>query len=368
MCADEGIPSVDRIARLGETLEVMEQRSEEGRDIFAVQRGLSTNEDVLHSVNSVVGNVGLSDLRWILLNHGRIQIPFELSTDYDGIFEHTGFSRRSDRPLTWQHQLPPPPSRAKAIREWLDFCWHDPEPFDDIYAPQDTAAFESLIQNDLPERLDLHDWISRSMFELVTGQHHAEFHLWQPSNGNGLPRVIKLDSPEGQFRDCLPFLGKAESGRLIWVAKDGWPLPCTDEIRDMYDNIELSLRRIELALIALARRLARHVAFRIVHDYAIPEAERQKRPILDRTQIGRATREILGGAWFDLPFDPDGELRKWSEDHVLQPEEKLTDDCIFLGDEIEDFDEDDDDDPEVDEIGNDNFTTSSPLSPSRQRY
>lgn len=95
-----------------------------------------------------------------------------------------------------------------------------------------------------------------------------------------------------------------------------------------------SQKFIEGALISLSCRIAGFVLKSVVLQYALPEYRRQRRPVLNRRQIGQAVKEILGEEWFDLEFDSDCRLRDWSEDDVLLPDDQMDLDSgmIFVGD------------------------------------
>jgi hypothetical protein len=102
--------------------------------------------------------------------------------------------------------------------------------------------------------------------------------------------------------------------------------------RGFVREIEKTIRYAEAALVALARRIARHGVCCIVYQYAAPQAEERGYQILSRREIGRAIREILDEEWSDLPFDADGSLRNWPEDDVLNPDEEMQGMDVFVGD------------------------------------
>ena len=70
------------------------------------------------------------------------------------------------------------------------------------------------------------------------------------------------------------------------------------------------------------------------------------RPVLDRVHIGRAVKEILGNAWFDLPFDTENSLRDWHIDQVLTRDPDLRHEDMFVHVDWEYGDDDDEEDGE----------------------
>ena len=85
-------------------------------------------------------------------------------------------------------------------------------------------------------------------------------------------------------------------------------------------------------MMALARRIARHVTCCIIYQYAAPQGAERGYGILSRKEIGRAVREILGSDWFDLSFDVDGSPRSWSDDDILKPNEEMDGMDVFIRD------------------------------------
>ena len=349
MCPTENIPPVDRIENIVRNLERFEQYSDEGRDLYAAEHpfDVASPNSVITAMNDAVNMLDGSRVREGLLNEGRIRIPYELDTDYEGIFENTWLNRRSER------QPPLPPGRTQAILmlEWAKMCLDRPEPEADRYFPGDIEAFEFILEHGMPARLDPESWIARILLSRVANltvygsEHKLELQEWRPWMGDGEPRSQKHPE-DGYELEVLSFLGVARPGRLVWTPPEGTCLPYLEEWIPKYERVRRQLCEAETALIALARRIARQIASCVVFQYAIPEAQRQGRAILDRRQVGRAVREILGDAWFDLPFDGDGKLRNWSEDDILKAEEEMTDEWIFTDDD------EDDEDP---------FTNSTPI-------
>lgn len=96
------------------------------------------------------------------------------------------------------------------------------------------------------------------------------------------------------------------------------------------EAIRLFLKKLELAIVALARRVAGHVVICILYDYVFPKERELQHSVLDRGQIGRAVKEILGEEWFDLPFDTEDTLREWSIELVLDGDPELRDQHIIL--------------------------------------
>lgn len=126
----------------------------------------------------------------------------------------------------------------------------------------------------------------------------------------------------------LPFIGVAQSGRLIWRPPGGFDQEFI-LAHDLY-AIRLLLKQLELAIVALGRRIARHVAIHILYEYVFPKEQELQRCVLSRVQIGRAVGEILGEEWFDLPFDTEDTLRLWSINDVLDGDPVRSDQHVII--------------------------------------
>ena len=110
-------------------------------------------------------------------------------------------------------------------------------------------------------------------------------------------RYFTTGSKAGLLQDVVYFAGEAKPGRLVWVPHQRFDLKFSHG-RAFCKEVRAKLREAEVAFLALSRRIARHIASIIVYQYAMPEAERRGCSILNRKQIGKAVREILGDAWF----------------------------------------------------------------------
>ena len=333
MCADQNIPSNTRLDRLDFMLAAAEEVSEDGQDIFALDRGVvGSNDQVVESMNYITTHLSVENLEEDLLNRGRIRVPYSLPSDYEDIFELPGLSRRGARALP-DNQPRRPIGQLQLVSEWAEMCLNDPSKTEDQYLPGDMTCFEELMQHGMPAKLDLDSWIARVVLNVVADDLENNLQLkdclqqWQPWMGTD--RVLYQRLGDGQFTAVLAFLGAAEPGRLVWAPMTRYT-PLFGVGSGWVQRVEQVLKRTEAALVALARRIARYVAGCIVHQYAAPEADKRGYGILGREQIGRAVREILGEEWFDLPFDVDGSLRKWSEDDVLKPDGEMDGMDVFV--------------------------------------
>jgi hypothetical protein len=314
-------------------LAAAEEVSEDGQDIFALDQGvIGSNDRVVECMNYITTNLSVENLEENLLNRGRIRIPYSLHSDYENIFELPGLSRRNARPLSGS-QLRRPMGQLQLVSEWAEMCLEDLSKTEDQYLPGDMTCFEELMAHGMPARLDLDSWIARIMLNIVADDLENNLQLrdclqqWQPWMGTD--RVLYQRLGNGQFTAVLAFLGEAKPGRLVWAPMTRYT-PLFGVGSEWVQKVEQMLKRTEAALVALARRIARHVASCIVYHYAAPEAEKRGYGILSRKQIGMAVREILGEEWFDLPFDVDGSLRKWSEDDVLKPDDEMDGMDVFV--------------------------------------
>ncbi|KAK3708134.1 hypothetical protein LTR37_011638 [Vermiconidia calcicola] len=337
MCPTENIPPVDRLGRIVEDLSMMEEFSDEPQDIHEVDRGaFGTPLQLPGMINRSINQMDVDGLEERLLNEDRVPMAYELPSDYENVFLIPGFSRRSDRRVVELagRFLLPPREHQDLILEWAEMCYEDPEPMHDLYVPGDMTIFAEIMLRNMPKRLTLDTWIGSVIMEpaaeVMAGEdgHRWEFRDWQASYGDGETIIEKL--ADGSCRDVIPFLGEAKPGRLIWRRPEGFRVAYTMEEVLFYEKTRVELRRMELTLVSFARRIARHVTDVVVFQYALPEAERQGRTVLDRHQIERAVKEIVGEEWFDLPFDLDNSLRNWSIDDVMKPDNEMEGWNVFI--------------------------------------
>lgn len=330
MCRSEAIPPVNRLGRINATLKGLEAVSDEGQDIFALEKDTSTNDELLEGTNTVINNTDPDMLHMQLLNRGRISMAYQLPEDYENLFRVPELSRRSERPL-WQPVTEDDMERLGNVKymmnEWVTMCFNEPEPQCDEFRPGDMEDFATVMEKAMPARLDFDCWISsllmaRIAMSLSGGAGHVrEFHAWSPEYGDG--SLVQVRLPTGQFTTVRPFIGEAKPGRLIWRRPGGFSHEFLSRFYDVDATIRRRLRRVEETLVAFGRRIARHVVTCVVYNYLMPEHERQRRALLDRRQIDQAVREILGDDWFDLPFDTNNSLRNWSIDDVLKPDAEM---------------------------------------------
>lgn len=330
MCLQEHIPSVTYVPDLSNTLRYLENF--EASDTYEQVNQPHTNDEVIEEENQRIQTLDPEDEDGIIgsiIDANVAPIDFSLEADYEDIFLHPNLSRRSDRPaqMLFLDDLDEDEGHLiEMMTEWTEICLNLPAQDEDKYTPHAIdARIGSLVEKFLPMRLEFsqNNWIGELMLGTVaaklTGEvgNGDELKTWQPQMGVSGIRHVQL--PDGRSTDALQFIGPAEPGRLVWIPKDGFK---QQERLERYEEIESELREAEIGLVALARRIAREVAVAVI-SYAIEATQSHRRAVLDRLQIERAVREILGEEWFHLPFDLDGSLQSWSIDWVLKPDEEL---------------------------------------------
>lgn len=329
MCADEGIPTVNRVQQIQETLTAIEATSEQGQDIFVIDRAmLDSNDEVVDGMNHIAGNLDPERIQENLLNAGRIRMEYFPASDYENIFNTPGLRRRSERTAE-DHQNSQIANYGQMMWEWLCMCVDDPSKAGDQWLPGDITTFEQFMITSLPAKLDVNTDIAKILLNVLINDldfdlpHADRFRAWEPRLGtNGVLYARIQNGARIEYSAILAFIGTPQEGRLVWApmvkhhANFGFG-------RGIILEVEKIIKQAEEALSALARRIARHVAYRIVSEYAEPVARERGYPVLTRKQIGSAVREILGEEWFDLPFDVDGSLKGWSEDDVLKPDAEI---------------------------------------------
>jgi hypothetical protein len=327
MCKPEEIPPLDFVQRIRDRLNNAEEEADDLPDLFTLSTTSETDDEIVENVNQRINRTDTDQLRFELINQGRVPLQYELPSDYENTFRIPHLSRRSQRPIL-SHQnvgeadiaLP----EREFMLEWAMMSFHEPQSEFDERTPADMTPFETIMLQSMPARLTVDAWISELLLQKVgaalTGSKDNLDQLkeWQIAYGDGLCSL--MTEPSGKALPVIPFIGVAGEGRLIWHRPEGFSESFFSKFYDQGEAVRQRLRKIEVALVALARRIARHVAWCIVYDYAAPAAERLGRAVLDRDQIGMAVKEILGDDWFDLPFDTNDSLRNWTIDDVLKPD------------------------------------------------
>lgn len=311
-------------------LAAAEEATEEGQDIFALDAGVvGSNDAIVQSMNYITSNLDIDNLEEDLLNRGRIRMPYTVPSDYENLFECFGLSRRSARPLP-DNQTVVPVEQLLLIEDWINMCLDVPSKADDEYLPGNMSCFHELMEQSMPARLDLSSWVAKVMLNIVAEDFPFDslndcLCEWQPWMGTDPIRYQR--DPDGKFTATIAFIGEAQPGRLVWAPMIREKAPFGLD-HGFVREIERTIRSAEAALVALARRVARHVTCCIVYQYAASQAEERGYGILSRKEIGRAVREILGEEWFNLPFDVS--LHDWSEDDVLKPNEEMEGMDVFI--------------------------------------
>jgi hypothetical protein len=327
MCKPEEIPPLDFVQRIRGRLDTAEEEADDLADLFTLSTASGTDDEILENVNQRIDRTDPDQLRFELINQGHVPLQYELPTDYENTFRIPHLSGRSQR-LILSHQNVGEANIAVPERElmleWAMMSFHEPQSEFDERTPADVTPFESIMLQSLPACLTVDTWISGLLLPKLGGaligskDEINQLKEWQPVYGDGICSLVM--EPSGRAMPVVPFLGVASEGRLIWHRSEGFSESFFSIFYDQGDAVRCRLRKIEVALVALARRIARHVAWCIVYDYAAPAAERLGRAVLDRDQIGMAVKEILGDDCFDLPFDTDNSLRNWMIDDVLKPD------------------------------------------------
>ncbi len=177
----------------------------------------------------------------------------------------------------------------------------------------------------MPAKLTIDTWICERLSHRIAvclgADSNKHFCAWEPHFGDGA--MMTSTSAHGERKMFRPFIGPAEPGRLIWRRPQGFNHDFLTKFHDVEAAVCRRLRQVEMTLVALARRIARHIAVLIVYEYLEPEHEYTGRALMTRVQLDSAVREILGEEWFHMPFDLDGTLRDWCIDDVLKGDEEL---------------------------------------------
>ncbi|KAK5172893.1 uncharacterized protein LTR77_003014 [Saxophila tyrrhenica] len=329
MCHDASLPDIDRIERIREYATLFPE-DDLGYDDWTADQAVDGEN---RTVNAI-------DPDWTWSEQHRLR-DMRLFSNYDDLFTRRDFSKRGDRPVqdvstvgeqgedklgldcrAWMH-------------EWLLMCVSRPgTEADNVIPKQYTKEFRTIMLAHMPARLTLDTWIARQGLETLACLVHGdadrsdEFREWQPSDANGAYQTIY--TPDGRATFVTPWMGAGAPGRLIWAPPGGIHENRISALLVRRIGVRHHLRTMELGLIALGRRVARAIAWRLVNKYVHPMTRAVRRPILTRAQVGGAVREILGEEWFELPFDTEDDLYNWDIDEVMTADPRLDLGNVFI--------------------------------------
>lgn len=185
---------------------------------------------------------------------------------------------------------------------------------DPKFVPQANLCFVSMIRNHLPTKLDFNSWVGEMVKQKLIEDGGAAFStgeliFWQHWMGRGY--ATQMERERARLDQCLAFTGKGGEGGLVW-REDAFGVHT-----NIRPDIELMLVTAERSLVSLSAQIANWLAWCIFKDYAEPMANMRGKAALTSGDIIQAVVEILGGAWFELPFDDDSLLKQWKFDRVL---------------------------------------------------
>ena len=319
MCPREPIPERDYIYTVQSILDGISEVSDEAMDVLSLERDANYDlsaDDLVNDANHVMNAANPEEIRRDLLNLGRVPtVVFSVQEDYDDIFRLPGFRRRSSRPVD-DPPMAPSAEISDLMFDWTSLCFEDSRNSSDSVLPDDCDSINDLVEH-LPARLDFNTWIASDMMPTVSAAISADatnvtsLKVWDESLASSTSRTYPM------ITSCTPALwigviGPQHEGRLVWRPSDPLAVEPYDVFNQNVATIMTFLERAEQALVALARRIARDVSLAIIDQYVKPKRIEVGRAMISLEQLGRAVREILGEAWFDLPFDVGGSLKHWS--------------------------------------------------------
>jgi hypothetical protein len=235
--------------------------------------------------------------------------------EYDEIF--SGYMpRRPDR----DSRQPAEPHRA-LIKQWLDDV-HSRDVREDAIAelgdpdsvPDQASYFSSMIRHCLPARLDYSSWVGGlAKQKLLEDNSEAfstgELTFWQQWMGPGFVteerKIVAMQS------GIMPFVGEGGKDRLVW-REDPF-----GSFTSMRPDIEILIAETEQGLVRLSIQIANWLAWSICKHHVMPMARMRRQAALTSGDIIQAVVEILGDAWFELPFDDDDKLKAWKFNRVF---------------------------------------------------
>jgi len=323
MCPREPIPERDYIHSIEGILNGMSEVSDEAIDILSLERDANYDlsaDDLVNDANHVMNAANPDEIRRDLTNLGHVPtVVFNVQEDYEDIFRLSGLSRRSSRPAD-DPPMAPSAEISDLMFDWTSLCFEDSRTSSDSVLPDDCDSITDLVEH-LPARLDFNTWIARDMMPTVSAAisgdsvNVSNLKVWDErlaSSTRGTYPMITSCSPPL----WIGVIGPQLEGRLVWRPSDPLAVEPYDVFNHNIATIMTFLERAEQALVALARRIAREVSLAIIDQYVKPKRIEVGRPMISLDQLSWAVREILGEAWFDLPFDVGGSLKHWSAEEL----------------------------------------------------
>jgi hypothetical protein len=131
----------------------------------------------------------------------------------------------------------------------------------------------------------------------------GELIFWQHWMGPGF--VTEERKRVALLNKSMPFVGVGGKDRLVW-REDAFGV-----VISMRRDIEKLIGKAEQGLVHLSIQIANWLAWCIFKHHVKPMALMRNTAALTSGDIIQAVVEILGDAWFELPFDDDGHLKAW---------------------------------------------------------
>jgi hypothetical protein len=300
----------------------------------------------------------------ILIDRGtRALVAYE----YDEIFK-AFMPRRADRS---SHE--PTRRHRELIKQWLDIV-HSRRLDRDLgledmlnglgdleFIPKVSKCFTSMIRSCLPAKLDYSSWIGEMVKQkLITDGagtfNTGELIMWQESMGRGF--ATQMEREQARRDRCLPFTGRGGPDRLVW-REDEFGVH-----KNIRPDIEVLLEGADRSLVSLAIQIANWLAWCIFKKHAEPLSDIRGKKTLTSSDIIEAVVEILGDAWFELPFDDDNLLKQWKFERTLPcTREEYMDVIDVEGEDQGGFEGEDDqsNDDESDETGSSNYQSEEDI-------
>lgn len=319
MCNNKSLPPVGYAQKLLDSLAMVNNPNAglaSDSDVEAAARNnLPVDNDFLARETREVGEISyainVQQTSGVLVGRG---VKHSMEFEYDEIFK-AFMPRRADRPS----QEPTEPhrdfikqrlsnidsrkcDRKLALEDMLN------ELGDLEFIPQSSMCFTSMIRDYLPAKLDFSSWIGEMVKQKLLEDEVRAFNVgelitWQPSMGPGF--AIQVQRERVQLNKGLPFMGRGGDGRPVW----------REDASGVHANtrpeIPALIEEAERSLVTLSIQIANWLGWCMFKDHAEPMARISARTALTSGDIIQAIVEILGDAWFELPFDDDGLLKQW---------------------------------------------------------
>ena len=318
----------------------------------ATRNNLPISNDLIARETQEVGEIahGMNVLQisGILVDRG---VRHSMDYEYDEIFSY--IARRAGRPSGKPRDL-----HRAFMSQWRENVYSRRSDrqlaLEDIgtelgylgFIPRASKIFISMVRDCLPAKLDFSSWVGEVVKRKLVRDAGAtpkagKFIMWQDSMGQAF--ATRVQKEQARLDQRMSFVGAVGGdGRLVWRED------ASGVHTSIRPDIEERIKEAEQTLVSLSIQIANWLAWCVFKYHAEPMARMRNQTAFTSGEIIQAVIEILGDAWFELPFDDEDLLKQWKFERAfpcdLEVYLNVVDDHQDVRDEIDDQINEDEDD------------------------